>query len=194
MGKIDTSFSTEQRDLFASGVVAEIGVNAYAVWSAIKYHADFNTGESFPGVRKIGEILGISKSTVDRAVDVLLSAHMLRVVKKSGRNRGQTYIARERLSVRIANRVVCTIAIDYVPTRLRDQVAKLKQSIETGQHDPELWATVDVLPGEGFSWDPDSKSLRGYIDPSTLPSPDHGSNDDIRQLGEAVLARARGNK
>ena len=40
-GHIDSSFTTEQRDLFASGIVAEIGVNAYAVWSAIKFFADY---------------------------------------------------------------------------------------------------------------------------------------------------------
>ena len=44
-GNIDSSFTTEQRDLFASGIVAEIGVNAYAVWSAIKFYADYNTGQ-----------------------------------------------------------------------------------------------------------------------------------------------------
>ena len=55
---IDSSFVTEQRDLFASGIVAEIGVNAYAVWSAIKYFADYNTGHAWPGMRKLGEKLG----------------------------------------------------------------------------------------------------------------------------------------
>ena len=40
-GQVDSSFTTEQRDLFASGLVAEIGVNAYAVWQAIKFYADF---------------------------------------------------------------------------------------------------------------------------------------------------------
>ena len=70
-GQIDSSFTTEQRDLFASGIVAEIGVNAYAVWSAIKFYADYNTGHAWPGMRTIGEKLGISKDTVQRAIESL---------------------------------------------------------------------------------------------------------------------------
>ena len=31
-GQLDTSFQTMQRDLFASGMVAQIGVNAFAIW------------------------------------------------------------------------------------------------------------------------------------------------------------------
>lgn len=63
-GQIDSSFTTEQRDMFASGMVAEIGVNAYAVWHGIKYYADFETGEAFPGMRALGKKLGISQPTV----------------------------------------------------------------------------------------------------------------------------------
>ena len=43
-GDIDTTYHTQQRDMFASGLAAEIGVNAFAVWHAIKSHADFQTG------------------------------------------------------------------------------------------------------------------------------------------------------
>lgn len=42
---IDASFTTAQRDMFESGLVAEIGANAFAVWMALKHHADFNTGK-----------------------------------------------------------------------------------------------------------------------------------------------------
>jgi len=31
-GDIDTTYHTQQRDMFASGLAAEIGVNAFAVW------------------------------------------------------------------------------------------------------------------------------------------------------------------
>ena len=93
-GRIDSSFTTEQRDLFASGIVAEIGVNAYAVWHAIKYYADYNTGKAFPGMRTIAAKLGIGVGSVSRAIESLERARMLRVVQGHSKRRGQTYIAR----------------------------------------------------------------------------------------------------
>ena len=118
-GNIDSSFTTEQRDLFASGIVAEIGVSAYAVWHAIKYYADYNTGHAWPGMRKIGEKVGLSPMTVKRAIDTLEAARMVRIVAASSKRRGQTYIARERMTVGLGKIVLCTIVIDYVPARLR---------------------------------------------------------------------------
>ena len=37
-GRIDASFQTVQRDLFTSGMAAQIGMNAFGVWLAIKSH------------------------------------------------------------------------------------------------------------------------------------------------------------
>lgn len=189
-GKIDSSFQTEQRDLFASGVVAEIGVNAYAVWSAIKYHADFETGEAWPGMRKLGELVGLSKSAVDRAVDILEDAKMLRVVKSPNRRRGQTYIARERMAVRIGSRILCTIVIDYVPARLRGRIKALEDALGSGGS-LEALADVEIIPGEGFTWDSDSKTLRGRLSASELPLATNPQEDHFNRIGEALLKNAR---
>lgn len=185
-GKIDSSFTTEQRDLFASGMVAQIGVNAYAVWHAIKYYADYNTGEAFPGMRAIGDKLGVSKNTVQRAVEALQDAHLVRIVKGASKRRGQTYIARERMSVTIGNQVLCTIVMDYVPERLRGQVKRLADAIATGG-DPDAFAEVEIIPGDGFTWDEATKSLRGRIEARKLPPADHSADDYHRQLGAAIL-------
>ena len=186
-GKIDSSFQTEQRDLFASGIVAEIGVNAYAVWSAIKYHADYATGEAWPGMRRLGELVGLSKSSVDRAVDVLEAAHMLRVVKSGGKRRGQTYIARERMAVRLGDRVLCTIVLDYVPGRLRHQLDRIEEALTRGG-DPDAFADVEIIPGEGFAWDGAAGVLRGRIAASEVPRGQR-HDEDFQRLGEAVLKR-----
>lgn len=184
-GKIDSSFQTEQRDLFASGIVAEIGVNAYAVWSAIKYHADFATGEAWPGMRRLGELVGLSKSTVDRAVDVLEKARMLRVLKAGGKRRGQTYIARERMAVRLGDRILCTIVVDYVPSRLRGQLDRIEAALTKGG-DPDAFADVEIIPGEGFAWDAPAGVLRGRIPARDLPAGER-HDDAFKKLGEAVL-------
>lgn len=188
-GQIDSSFTTEQRDLFASGLVAEIGVNAYAVWHAIKYFADYGDGTAHPGMRKLGEKLGLGKSTIQRAVEVLIEAKMLRVVKASiPHRRGQTYIARERMAVRVGNAVLCTIVLDYVPERFRGQLKRLGKALDGG-NDPEIWAEVEIIPGAGFEWDPTTKTLRGKISARTLPPASTEADDYHKKIGEAILAK-----
>ena len=188
-GRVDSSFTTEQRDLFASGLVAEIGVNAYAVWHAIKCFADYNTGHAYPGVRAIGVKVGIGKSSVQRAVEVLEGAKMLRIVQGHTKRRGQTYIARERMSVTVGATVLCTIVIDYVPERLRGQVKRLADVISKGRDDPEAFAEVEIIPGPGFEWDPATRTLKGRIGASQLPPSDTEADDYHRKIGEAYLAR-----
>jgi len=187
-GHIDSSFTTEQRDLFASGIVADIGVNAYAVWSAIKFYADYNTGHAWPGMRTLGEKLGLSPMTVKRAVDTLVAASMVRVVASSTRRKGQTYIAREKMAVRLGKRVLCTIVIDYVPGTLRGKINRVEQALTTGEDDPEAFADVEIIPGDGFDWDPASRTLRGKVAAKEIPrAPD--PDDYHRKLGEAILGR-----
>lgn len=187
-GKVDSSFQTEQRDLFASGIVAEIGVNAYAVWSAIKYHADYNTGHAWPGMRRLGELVGLSKSAVDRAVDVLEKSHMLRVVKAANKRRGQTYLARERISVRLGDLVLCVVVIDYVPAQVRNRISRIEQALSVGEHDPDAFAEVEIIPGTGFVWDSASKLLRAKVPVRDIPASVAG-DDPAKQIGEALLKR-----
>ena len=187
-GNIDSSFTTEQRDLFASGIVAEIGVNAYAVWSAIKFYADYNTGHAWPGMRKLGEKLGLSAMTVKRAIDQLESAKMVRIVEKSTKRKGQTYIARERMCIRLGKRVLCTIVIDYVPGTLRGKINRLESALTTGEDDPEAFAEVEIIPGAGFQWDDTTRTLRGQVAAREIPrAPD--PDDYHRKIGEGILAR-----
>lgn len=72
--QIDSTFATTECDLVSSFSVAKIGAVAFTVWSVIKYSADFQTGESFHGLRDIGEKIGMSKDSVNRAVDRSLEA------------------------------------------------------------------------------------------------------------------------
>ena len=187
-GQIDSSFTTEQRDLFASGLIAEIGVNAYAVWSAIKFYADFSTGHAFPGMRTLGEKLGLGKSTVGRAVDTLVEAKMLRVVKGYSKRKGQTYVARERLTVRVGQQILCIVVIDYVPAKLRGQINRIEQVLMAGEQDPDVFAEVEIIPGPGFIWDSASNVLRGKVAAKELPAVPK-EDAAMQRIGEAVLSR-----
>lgn len=188
-GRIDSSFTTEQRDLFASGIVGVIGVTAYAVWHGIKYYADYNTGKAFPGMRTIAGKLGISTGSVSNAIKSLEKAKMLRIVQGHSKRRGQTYIARERMSVTVGSTTLCTIIIDYVPERLRGQIKRIGESLKTGEDDPEAFAQIEIIPGEGFVWDENSRTLRGKIPASKLPPASHDSDLYHQQIGREILAK-----
>lgn len=98
-GDLDTTYQTQQRDMFTSGLAASIKANAFAVWHAIKSHADFQTGECWLHQEANGSDWSFHRS--DPSCNQKLKAfHLLRVSKRGRRNH---YVARERMDVRIGN-------------------------------------------------------------------------------------------
>lgn len=188
-GRIDTSFQTLQRDLFASGLAAKIGMNAFGVWLAIKSHADYNTGKAWPGMRRLSDLTGLSLGLIHRSVHTLMEAHLLRVEKPSkGGRRGQTYVACERMDIRLGERVLCTIVLDYVPATLRSSINSIDQALRTGEAGPETFAQCRILPGDGFTWSAESGALVGAIPASDVPPPELTEEQLKQPLVQRVLA------
>lgn len=171
-GEIDTSFETLQRDLFASGIAANIGMNAFGVWIAIKSHADYNTGECWPGMRRLADLTGLSTGTVQKTIKTLVDARLLRIVSSGSGARSTRYVARERIDVRLGERVLCTIVVDYVPVRLRKQLDDISSALKSGKSSPETFAACEIVPGRGFIWDQEAAVLRADIPHSEIPEPD----------------------
>ena len=126
LGRINTTFGTYQADLFESGLVAQIGPNSFAVWAAIKAHADFQTGIAWPSVRRLMALTGLASATVQKCLGTLEDAHLLR---SDVRNKRRYYVARERLDVSLGQRVLCTVVVDYVPASMRDRLAAVQQPV-----------------------------------------------------------------
>lgn len=168
-GEIDTSFETLQRDMFASGMAATIGMNAFGVWIAIKSHADYNTGECWPGMRRLADLTGLSVGTVQKTVKTLVDARLLRIVSGGTGARSTRYVARERIDVRLGDRVLCTIVVDYVPVRLRKQLEDISAALKSGKSDPDAFAACEIIPGRGFTWDQEAGVLRAEIPYSDIP-------------------------
>lgn len=167
---IDSSFMTTQRDLFESGIVAEIGTNAFGVWMALKWHSDYATGAAFPGVRRLAEMVGLNKDTVSRCLHTLEDAKLLRT---KPRGRGKTYIARERLDVRLGDVVACHVVVDYVPAKIRDKLLGMEHALAKGNGlADDAFVDVEIVPGPGFVWDPESRSLKGRVLASSLTPDD----------------------
>ena len=166
-GEIDTTYQTQQRDMFTSGLAASIGVNAFAVWHAIKSHANYETGKCWPGIRRLMELTGIASASVQGAIKSLEQAHLLRVSRLSKKN---IYVARERMDVRVGKRIICTIAVDYIPNTMRERLAKLKEAALTGDLDSEdVWADVDVIPGPGMVYDKAAGMFKGRMRADEVP-------------------------
>lgn len=152
-GELDTTYLTHQRGMFTSGLAAQIKADAYMVWTAIKAHSDFETGECWPGIRQLMQMTGMGTDQVQRSIKKLEDAHLLRV-KRGGGKRPNVYVPRERLDVKVGSRTICTIVIDYVPLTMRERLAKLKAAAMAGDlSDKDVWADVELIPGPGMVLD-----------------------------------------
>lgn len=169
-GKIDSTFGTFQRDMFESGLVAELGANCFVLWIAIKTHADFNSGVAWPSIRRLAEITGLSVNTVQKAIKELEEASLLRIVKTGNQRASTRYVARERLDVRLGSRLLCRIVIDYVPQTIRQQLSKISETLKTGERNPEAFSQVEIIPGEGFVWNEKTGTLQAQIPLRDIPA------------------------
>jgi DNA-binding transcriptional regulator YhcF (GntR family) len=184
-GNVDTSFQTLQRDLFNSGMAAHIGMNAFGVWLAIKNHADYNTGECWPGMRRLAELTGLAVGSVQKATKALVEAKLLRI--EQGKRKTNTYVARERMDIRLGSKVLCTIVLDYVPRNLKQRLEELERNIKTGSTDEIIWTHVEIIPGQGFEWDSREKVLRAKVDSRQFPMTELEATET--QLQSAIVQR-----
>lgn len=167
--EIDTTYTTVRRDVFDSGMAAQIGMGALGLWIAIKNHANFKTGLASPGMRRLSELTGMSLGKVQSCVDKLVEHKLLRIETKGKGKQQSTYIARERMDVRLGDRVLCTIVIDYVPLKIPDQLKKIEDGVDAGKTDAETFAECEIIPGPGFVWDAEAGVLRAPIPHSEIP-------------------------
>lgn len=182
-GQINTTFGTYQADLFESGLVAEIGGNAFVVWCAIKSHSDFNSGVCWPSIRRLASLTGLASVTVQRALSKLEASRLLRSTVKGQR---RYYVARERLEVKLGERTLCTVVIDYVPKKLRQRLERIQASLQTGETDPTAFADAEILPGKGFTWDAKAGALRASIPAHEIPQADPLSEEELAPLALRV--------
>lgn len=169
-GRIDSTFGTFQRDMFESGLVSEIGANCFVIWIAIKTHADFNTGTAWPSIRRISAITGLSDKTVQKALKELQAAHLLKIVKTGNQRQSTRYIARERLDVRLGNRLLCRIVMDYIPAKIKSTMNNITETLKSGQRNPLAFTNVEIIPGDGFKWNSNTNTLQAEIPIRDIPA------------------------
>lgn len=161
---INTSYTTTQQDLFASGLAAQIGMSAFGLWQAIKSHADNDTGEADPGMRRLAQLTGLGLSTVSECVKILEKNKLLRVLEKGKGKAGSRYIARERMDIKVGKTVICTIVIDYAPWHIGQRIQEIGEAVnKQGRVDPDALAECEIIPGPNFRWDTERGLLSGAV-------------------------------
>lgn len=181
-GDINSTYATYQYDMFSSGLAAEIGPNCLSVWLAVKAHANFDTGEAWPGTRRLATQTGLSTNTVTKCLSKLVEERLLRAVVVGKGRKTSHYVARERLDVKLGSRVICRVVIDYTPGKIRRQLKDISNALKTGEHDPVAFADCEVIPGPGFVWDPDMGVLKAAIPVAEIPH-DADEEDGFALLG-----------
>ena len=181
-GDIDTTYHTQQRDMFSSGLAAEIGVHAFAVWHAIKAHADFQSGIAWPSIRRIVALTGCADKTVQAAIKTLVVSHLLRVSKRGQKN---VYVARERMDVRVGDRVICTVVIDFVPSEMRE---KLKAAGKGDFESQDVWAQVDLIPAAGMKLDAAKGIFTSVMRADEVPTqlPAHEAREALKSIANQM--------
>jgi hypothetical protein len=54
--------------------------------------------------------------------------------------------------------------VDYVPAKLREKLIGMETALESGRGlADEAFVDVEIIPGPGFEWDPESRSLKGRV-------------------------------
>jgi len=117
--------------MFWSGDAAKMGPYAVTVYLAIKAHANFQTGASFPEIDTIAAKSSISRRQVMRVLIVLENFGYL-TRRRDGRH--NVYQLREKIQIRDKEGRPAAVATwDYVPTGVQAATADLKNVLLSGE-------------------------------------------------------------
>lgn len=130
-----TTWHHTMKALFDSGDAAKMGAPSFLIYSIIKAHVNYTSGEAFPGIELIGKQAGMSRHTVMRCLDTLEELGYLRVEKQGRKN---TYYLREKVDVYQDGDKTAVASWDYVPGLMQAANKELKQFLLTGQHNGSI--------------------------------------------------------
>lgn len=128
--KIQTQWVHVFKSMIDGGYVAEIGPLAFTVYAVIKSHANFDSGEAWPGIQLISKLSGISCAQVKRELKVLEDAGFV-TKKKCGRSNHYTLV--EKLTITDQQgHPQGEARWTYIPRRTSAAVGELKRCLNKG--------------------------------------------------------------
>jgi len=148
-----------------SGLIAKIGTVPWAVYCVIKSHAGLETGNAWPSNTRIGELVGVSVNTVQRAMKTLVDSGLIKADKKPGHvNR---YSITESIKIdELDGTPWKTGERKYVPVGFSDFVDQLKRLAATGNLPTDKAININITVVQG-----DNNTVQSYnVGTEPLPS------------------------
>lgn len=116
--------------MILNGDLCKMGTNAWAAYCIIKAHTALDTGESFPGIETIAELMGVSKPTAERAVKTLIDDGYVERGRKRGR--AGTFKIKESVPMTLEGEVVARGERTYAPLEFKSFIDQLQAFARTG--------------------------------------------------------------
>jgi hypothetical protein len=118
------------RSMIVRNKIAEMGVNAWAVYCVLKGYTALNTGRTWPSQDTIAQHIGVSVDTVGRALDRLID---LKIVEKRKLGRRNQYSLLE--AIPMTNNEGAIVAVgqrQYQPMQFQSFMSELKAFAKNG--------------------------------------------------------------
>jgi DNA-binding transcriptional regulator YhcF (GntR family) len=131
------------RGLINGGEIAKVGSVPFCCYLIIKAHTDLHTGNAWPSVPTIAELVGASKSTVTRALKKLVAAGLLEVRKSRGRS--NEYSVMEKIEIVSQDgKHWGTAERKYASFKYEDFVNEVKRLAKSGNLPGDKGVTINV--------------------------------------------------
>lgn len=128
---VDRQWFHVVRSMIGRGKIAEMGVNAWAVYSVLKSYTNMKTGKSFPSQATIAQLIGTSVDTVARATDRLVE---MGIVTKIRVGRHSEYVINEEFPIvkTDTREMVGRATHPYVPMEFQRQIEDIVEAVRSG--------------------------------------------------------------
>jgi len=113
------------KQLFESGVAAEMGGGCFLTWTCLRCYTDFHTGKAYPTVDKLSQILWQTRVTTHKH---LVKLEEMGLVKKEKTGKRNLYSLIDKFSImeEITGNDETEIEALYVPVKFGNQMDRLK--------------------------------------------------------------------
>lgn len=128
--------------MITNGHMKDMGVMGWAVYCVVKSHANLNTGDSFPSIKRIAELIGVSHDTIQRAMNRLAELGFINADKSGKHNR---YTIKESIPMTTsAGEIFGYGEKQYIPTKFQEFVTELEHFAKSGNIPADKNITINV--------------------------------------------------
>ena len=174
------------KQLFDSGMAGEMGGGAFLTWCCLRCYSDFHTGEAYPTIDRLCQVLKQSKGTTHKHLAKLEELNFIRKEKRGKRN---VYILVDKFTIleEATNADDTTIENPYIPMKFKDAMQLLgefKNNKIQPQHLEQFGMKITMPPVivNNFFISGDNNTVNTMQVISTTDEPTGNFEDTLSQL------------